>query len=772
MLFSDLLGALLSRPGQFAMPGADGPFGLSPPLPKAASNATGGNIPGVRGPAMANPAEMLNASTAANSAQYENTLKELQGKKLQQMLGFSNELWPSLKAEITGQGAGAGQTGSTPQAADIFGSLAPKAPSSGGGGGMGNGSGGASDPRGVVPLIKAAAEKYNVDPDTAIQVARTEGLGTFLGDGGQSGSAFQLHVTPGGAGGHVGDLFMRDTGLDPRDPKNEGAAIDYAMKHASQNGWGAWNGAKKIGITGMMGIGGARQPSAQLAQNGPMAPGSLAGGTTVPWSPGDMQQYARPGDKGGPVTVDGTTYPTTSAWNRAMDARATATAGWAAGGRQQGSAPLALGGAAPQAGASAPGQMATGGGMDLAALRQYLNQDPAMSPQQRKIIALGMGAQIAGLPDISAHMLSMYQNSPEQQGRVALQKALADYFTPGANPGLQGQIAGAKEQAKYQGPEADVALQGRLSGAKKGGEQPYALQSDYYSTLLRNAVESNKPISASPDTTVNVNPGRVPIPLPPNGLNQAPQSPPLAQGRLPSSAIPSPAGAPGQMAQAGGGQIIQGQNSAQIAAEKQRAETQGTEYGDVVKSYDAGQKALAPLTAIENAMNDFRTGPTADVKLRAERAIQDSAVYLGFDPGWAKRIAAGEIITKEGTNLGFELARTLGSREAQNIVQQAIATNPGLANSPEGNRQLISLIKQGLQRDFDKREFFDKWWDTNRNYNGAAAAFNKQSPTEAYVSKVLPFKPTSEADYNKLRPGVMYVHPDGSTRVKGSGAQP
>jgi len=57
-------------------------------------------------------------------------------------------------------------------------------------------------------------------------------------------------------------------------------------------------------------------------------PGTAA---KVTWAPGDMAQYTQPGDKGAPVTVDGNTYPTVSAWNRAMDARAVATADQAAG---------------------------------------------------------------------------------------------------------------------------------------------------------------------------------------------------------------------------------------------------------------------------------------------------------------------------------------------------------------------------------------------------------------------------------------------------------
>jgi hypothetical protein len=170
-------------------------------------------------------------------------------------------------------------------------------PSSGGGveakpaSGSSAGGGGGSDPRGMIPYIRQAAIARNIDPDTAVKVAGTEGLGEFLGDGGQSGGAFQLHVTPGNKQGHVGDLFMQDTRLDPRVPKNEKATIDYALDYAAQNGWGAWNGAKRAGITGFAGIGqkppqvAAVPPASDNAQPGGYGPG--ASGTYIP--PGGNQ---------------------------------------------------------------------------------------------------------------------------------------------------------------------------------------------------------------------------------------------------------------------------------------------------------------------------------------------------------------------------------------------------------------------------------------------------------------------------------------------------
>ncbi len=100
---------------------------------------------------------------------------------------------------------------------------------------------GFNDPRGLIPYIRERAQTYGINPDVAVNVAQSEGLGSFKSSvpGENSYGAFQLYT-----GGGLGNDFQRATGLDPSDPKNEQAGIDFALKHASQHGWGAFHGAK------------------------------------------------------------------------------------------------------------------------------------------------------------------------------------------------------------------------------------------------------------------------------------------------------------------------------------------------------------------------------------------------------------------------------------------------------------------------------------------------------------------------------------------------
>jgi hypothetical protein len=127
------------------------------------------------------------------------------------------------------------------------------------------------DPRGLEPYIREAALRNGVDPDIAVKVAKSEGLRDFLGDNGKSGGAFQLYT-----GGGLGNKFQKATGLDPLDPKNEKATIDYAMQQAAQGGWGPWYGAAKVGVGKWDGIG-AADPEKTAATAAGAAPVSEGG---------------------------------------------------------------------------------------------------------------------------------------------------------------------------------------------------------------------------------------------------------------------------------------------------------------------------------------------------------------------------------------------------------------------------------------------------------------------------------------------------------------
>jgi hypothetical protein len=107
------------------------------------------------------------------------------------------------------------------------------------------------DPRGLRNFIAQTAQKYGIDPRVALRVAESEGLRSFQSGirGENSYGAFQLNTQ-----GGLGNIFYRQTGLNPADPRNERATIDFALRYASQHGWGPWHGARNTGVGQWQGI--------------------------------------------------------------------------------------------------------------------------------------------------------------------------------------------------------------------------------------------------------------------------------------------------------------------------------------------------------------------------------------------------------------------------------------------------------------------------------------------------------------------------------------
>lgn len=127
--------------------------------------------------------------------------------------------------------------------------------------------------------IRERAAAYGIDPDVALRVARSEGLGgPFAGDAGSSYGDFQLHRGGIAGGGNrvggLGDLFMQRTGLDPSDPANWRAMDDFALAQAAQGGWGPWHGWRGPRYAGIaQGPAVAGPPDAASATGAQGAPG-------------------------------------------------------------------------------------------------------------------------------------------------------------------------------------------------------------------------------------------------------------------------------------------------------------------------------------------------------------------------------------------------------------------------------------------------------------------------------------------------------------------
>lgn len=137
--------------------------------------------------------------------------------------------------------------------------------------------------------IRAKAAELGIDPDIAVRVARSEGLkpNTWQAEGNlaygreRSYGPYQLHVAPHGYRQGMGNDFVKATGLDPADPSTWRQGVDFALDRARSGGWGPWFGAKSIGVTGKMGIGGQPSTAPIARQEGPPAPEQPGSGTSM-----------------------------------------------------------------------------------------------------------------------------------------------------------------------------------------------------------------------------------------------------------------------------------------------------------------------------------------------------------------------------------------------------------------------------------------------------------------------------------------------------------
>lgn len=117
----------------------------------------------------------------------------------------------------------------------------------------------------VEEYIRRSAIARGIDPDVAVRVAMSEGglknpfrrgegpaprsQAAGLGATENSFGPFQLYISGNNAG--LGDRALK-AGIDPRE--NWQGGIDFALDAAAREGWGAWYGAKNVGISPWQGI--------------------------------------------------------------------------------------------------------------------------------------------------------------------------------------------------------------------------------------------------------------------------------------------------------------------------------------------------------------------------------------------------------------------------------------------------------------------------------------------------------------------------------------
>ena len=121
----------------------------------------------------------------------------------------------------------------------------------------------------LTKIIKREATLRGIDVDTAISVFGAEGLNTNSyqseikreGKGSEGGYEASWGVTQLYTGGGLGNEYEKQTGRKLISDNTEDGAetqIKFSLDKAVEQGWGAWNGAKTVGVKSRDGLSGAK----------------------------------------------------------------------------------------------------------------------------------------------------------------------------------------------------------------------------------------------------------------------------------------------------------------------------------------------------------------------------------------------------------------------------------------------------------------------------------------------------------------------------------
>lgn len=513
--------------------------------------------------------------------------------------------------------------------------------------------------------------------------------------------------------------------------------------HPGPNGYRSYlqTGSKVVGAASQPRSGGeleAAYPNDPRLRNGPMAgPGLMPAAVNAQANP----MAGSPGLFGRSIDASGSAAGMTPAPAPAIPPPSTLI-----GAAASGTAPVAPPAPAPTrlAQAQAPGQpmnvMPNGLPTNVGGIPMSLILE-AQDVVQRYTNA-GMGQQIPQhWKDLAALGIEV---AKAQQQALNQKQAEAQFAYPIARDTTRGQ---EEEKLRFAYPSSYATTLGQRQAAF-----PFNQSEEFYKSQLRNAEENNKPVTAQPGQTVNINPTRVPIPAPQSFLSTgqfqggqqqpigtAPGSVPITPQQRPSGGAQQPAGtapAPGpapapQGAQAAPGSStglnIQGPDITQYEFAKDlgtKASTKLMEKRDVA---DAAADAIVSnnqARGLLDSPNGVYTGPGADYKL-----------FFG-------RLLGGKDRQEQVANTEAFVAQRAN---AMRTVLKAFGSGSGVSNTDVEYAETIvagkkTLTEGGMRKILDDSDKLYRYAIQKHNKDAADVEAKTQVPYRLTVEEPEPYK--------------------------------
>lgn len=201
------------------------------------------------------------------------------------------------------------------------------------------------------------------------------------------------------------------------------------------------------------------------------------------------------------------------------------------------------------------------------------------------------------------------------------------------------------------------------------------------------------------------------------------------------------------------GTVIAPKSISQVGAE-QAAVERAKQIDDQAAAAASTRGQLATLQAtLDKGFTTDASAPARAVVSAWTNAVlgKDAAKSIsGIDPTQA------DVFNKDATRMGLEYARqTEGSRESMQAIRTALAGNPQLAATTEGNKAIIGIMDQTAKWQQDMQQAKDDYYQKNGHYVGFGSWWNGAHPVSEYISKAMPFPlPTSK---DAAKPGTTYM---------------
>lgn len=183
--------------------------------------------------------------------------------------------------------------------------------------------------------------------------------------------------------------------------------------------------------------------------------------------------------------------------------------------------------------------------------------------------------------------------------------------------------------------------------------------------------------------------------------------------------VADPAFAAWQLAQKRAGATSLMMPPQERAEQGERGKMLVADYSDIAKAAKTAARTLPAIEANLSILDKgFDTGfgteaKTAGAKVLGALGVADAEKYATNSQTFLAN-ASSAVLQKQLDQKGPQT-----EADAQRITQ----TGAQLGNTKDANKFLLNVAKAQIKRDIEQRDFYDKWWKSNKTYDGAEDAW-------------------------------------------------